>query len=158
MRGMLIKQHNWAGELAAHVVACGEALLAGSSSLRGGARQQQRQPAASSWLKAAAHARLRLHLDDAGSACCMELHLQQHLLLSCTLDEQRMALALLPASPPGRAQPLLVISPAAAQVWLTEFCLAAGRQEAGGTPAAAGTCPHAVAGRRPAVLLLPLLR
>lgn len=97
----LILQHNWTGVLAIYATAPAQPLLA--NPVKGVSNSRAR----GAWLKATSHARLRMHeSQDAG--CCIELYLQEHVLLRCPLHKQLLSMNLLPSSSTGSSNILLI--------------------------------------------------
>lgn len=101
-----IFQHNWTGALAIYATSPAQPLL---TQVIKGVGQHSSKSSKGVWLKAASHARLRLH-ESEGSGSVLEVHLQEHLLLQCPLLAEQLSLCLIPSGSTS-AGSILVLNP-----------------------------------------------
>lgn len=112
---MAVMQHNWTGSLALHA---SQAALTLAQPVKG-VNANSKSSGRGVWLKAASHARLRLHAPSSANShhqqqqthsAVISLHIQDTVLLQSCLTDAHIKLALLPA--PSQQTSVLVLLPA----------------------------------------------
>jgi len=112
---MAILQHNWTGRLAVHASYTNQALVF-PQPVKG--VNSSKTHGKGAWLKAASHARLRIHASSDMQLCTLSLHVQDHVLLQRPLADAQLKLRVLPCQQQHTS--ILLLTPLQ-QVWM--YCL-----------------------------------